>query len=233
MPSVISPAWMTPAHRLSTGQNTSADSDIHGNGEKTPHKQNYQSLNSPLLFDLLNKIPTDKKHTILDISNANSDSIDFFNDYTCKLFITNSITEIHKLSPDSINTQHKWHRALVKSMGFYKKDKAELDIILLWGLANYLPPDQLKQLIEYLLPQCSERTYLHAYIFNSEKMTDSPSNYRIKNNNKIGVYPQNTEKEITCPMYHLSDLQQHLSPFKLEHSVMLSSGIQEYLFQLD
>lgn len=232
MPSVISPAWMTPIHRLPNGQKAPSGHDDDHNREQTPNRDDHYNLNSPLLFDLLNKISTEKKHTILDISQASSESINFFSDYTCKLFITNSITEIHKLSTESINTPHKWHRALVKSMGFYKKEKAGLDIILLWGFSNYLPSGQLKQLIEYLLPHCSDRAYLHTYIFNSEKMTNSPANYRIKNN-KVGVYPQAIEKEIPCPMYHLSDLQQHLTPFTLEHSVMLSSGIQEYLFQLD
>ena len=227
MSSIISPAWMTPTHLLSTRQNHS-----HGNEGPTPDDKKHDSLNSPLLYGLLNKISADKKHTILDISQASSDSIDFFSNYTCKLFITNSITDLHKLSPESIDTDHKWHRALVKSIGFYKKDNAGLDIIFLWGLANYLSPEKLKQLIEYLLPQCSEHTYLHTYIFNSEKMTDSPANYRIKNNNKVGIFPQTITKEIPCPMYHLSDLKQHLSPFKLEHSVMLSSGIQEYLFKI-
>lgn len=232
MSSLISPAWTNPIHRLPTGQNASSGRNGQNDRQQNPDKVEDYNLNSPLLFDLLNKISTEKKHSLLDISQASSESIDFFSDYSCKLYLTNSITEIHKLSTESINTPHKWHRALVKSMGFYKKERAGLDIILLWGFTNYLPSDQLKQLIEYLLPHCSERAYLHTYIFNSEKMTDSPANYRIKNN-KVGVYPQVIGNEILCPMYHLSDLQQHLSPFTLEHSVMLSSGIQEYLFQLD
>jgi len=222
MPSQISPAWNTPAHLVSNRQVKPADLSTEVD----------ITIKSPLLFEMLNKVSQEKKNIILDISQANRSSLEFFSDTWCKLYFTNSITEISKLETSSINTAHKWHRALVKSVGFYKNDKTDIDMILLWGLPNYLSKDQLKGLSSYLLPQCSKNTYLHMYIFNSEFMSRLPANYKIHNKNSVSIKPQNVSDEIVCPMYHLTNLQKYLAPFTLDHSVMLSSGIQEYIFKL-
>ena len=221
MPSVISPAWTTPPQLLSNRQNAQIDSSL----------SEAANINSPLLFEMIKNLSKDRKQIILDISQANSNSLEYFSDYWCKLYLTNSINDIYNFESATLNTPHKWHRALVKTMGFYKKDKKEIDIILLWGLPNYLNTEQLKGLISYLLPQCAKNAQLHTYIFNSELMLRAPANYRI-NNNKVSIHQQPLAEEIKCPMYNLNDLQKHLSPFKLDHSVMLSSGIQEYIFHL-
>ena len=221
MPSVISPAWTTPPQLLSNRQNAQVDLSF----------SEAVNINSPLLFDMIKNLSKDRKQIILDISQANSNSLEYFSDYWCKLYLTNSISEIYNFENSSINTPHKWHRALVKTMGFYKKDEKEIDMILLWGLPNYLNAEQLKGLITYLLPQCAKKAQLHTYIFNSELMLKAPANYRI-HKNKVSIHQQPITEEINCPMYNLNALQKHLSPFKLDHSVMLSSGIQEYIFHL-
>jgi len=221
MPSVISPAWTTPPQMLSKRQVAQIDSN-------TIEAVN---INSPLLFDMFRNISPDHKKVVLDISQANSGSLEHYSDYWCKLYLTNTINEFCSFQQSSVNTPHKWHRTLVKTMGFYKNDKTDLDILLLWGLPNYLNADQLKGLISYLLPQCSAKAQLHIYVFNSEIMLEKPANYCILKN-KVSIHQQQLSKEINCPMYNLNDLQKYLSPFKLDHSVMLSSGIQEYVFRL-
>ena len=221
MPGVISPSWTTPPQMLSKRQVTQKDSD----------KSEAVNINSPLLFDMFKKISKDNKQVILDISQISADSLEYFSNYWCKLHLTNTINEFCSLQESSVNTSHKWHRALVKTMGFYKNDKTDIDIILLWGLLNYLNADQLKGLISYLLPQCSKKAQLHVYVFNSELMLEKPANYSIVKN-QVFIHQQQLSKEINCPMYNLNDLQKHLFPFKLDHSVMLSSGIQEYVFRL-
>jgi hypothetical protein len=219
MTSAISPAWTTDPNRLPSRRNIQQSSG------------NDLCINSPLLFDMLKKLSPEEKRTVLDTGCASQASIDFFSQYWCKLFITNSIAEIHNLDSKAIDTPHKWHRALVKSLGFYKRDKANLDIVLLWGLPNYLPADKLKELIAYLLPQTSNRLLLHTYIYNTQQISATPADYHITNENKVKMAPNSTG-QINCPLYHLSDLQDFFNPLKVEHSVMLSSGIQEYLFSV-
>jgi len=218
MASAISPAWTTDPNRLPSRRNIQ-------------HEDNQSSINSPLLFDMLKKLSPEQRHIILDAGCASASSIDYFSNYWCKLFITHSISELHKLDPKTTDTAYKWHRALIKSFGFYKRDKADLDIVLLWGLPNYLSPEKLKELVEYLLPQTSGRLLVHTYIYTSQQMPAAPANYHIGKDSKITL-SSNSDEQIDCPMYHLSDLQSFFNPLKVEHSVMLSSGVQEYLFSV-
>jgi len=221
MPGEISPAWTTPPQTLSKAQVKQKDAIT----------KEAIKINSPLLFDMFENISKDEKQIILDISQANGSSLKYLADFWCKIYLTNTINEFYSLESSSINTPHKWHRALVRTIGFYKNDKANIDIMLLWGLPNYLNAEQIRGLISYLLPQCSKKSQLHMYIFNSELMLKKPANYSILNN-KVSIGQQQLTEEINCPMFNLNDLQKHLSPFKLDHSVMLSSGIQEYVFRL-
>jgi len=232
MPSVISPAWTKSTWSKSTCSKSAHSASGRQGSTSITADNKPETINSPLLFEMVEKLSSHKKHKILDISQANNNSLTFFSDYWCKLFINNTINSIHKLEPEQINTTHKWHRALVNVMGFYKKDNTELDIIFLWDLPNYLEPDKLKGFIDYILPQCTNKTRLHMYIFNSELIIEAPSNYQIMSNRKIAVYPQQHVNKINCPMYNLSDLKKILAPFNLDHSVMLSSGVQEYIFRL-
>lgn len=217
MPGAISPAWTTDPNRLPSKRNIQQN------------EFNKSCINSPLLFDMLKKLPSTEKRVLLDSGCASASSIDYLSRYWCKLFISNSTADLHGLNPKTIDTAHKWHRAMVKSFGFYKRDKAELDIIFLWGLPNYLPVDKLKELVEYLLPQVSSRLLLHTYIYNTQQMPAAPASYHIQKDDKVLISP-NSSEQIDCPLYHLSDLQGVFNPLKVEHSVMLSSGIQEYLF---
>ena len=222
MSSAISPAWTKSPHRLSKGQDTAS---IAVENKAPP-------INSPLLFKMLESLSHLKKHNILDISQANNSSLEFFSEYWCKLFINNAINSIHKLDQKHIHTPHKWHSDLVKIMGFHEKDNADLDIVFLWDLPNYLEPEKLKVFIDYILPQCKKNTCLHAYVFNSELISEAPSNYQILSNKKVAIYPQQLTNEINGPMYNVNALQKMLSPFNLDQSVMLSSGVQEYIFRL-
>ena len=222
MSSAISPAWTKSPHRLSKGQGATGVSV----------KNKAPTINSPLLFKMLESLSKHKKYNILDISQANNNSLEFFSDYWCKLFINNAINSINKLDKNDINTSHKWHRALVKIMGLHKKSNAELDIIFLWDLPNYLEPEKLKGFIDYILPQCTKNTCLHTYVFNSEFISETPSNYQILSNQKVAISPPQRTNKINGPMYNVNALKKMLAPFNLDQSVMLSSGVQEYIFRL-
>ena len=150
MSNAISTAWTTSSHRSLARHKAPSERD----------GQERMIINSPLLFDMLTNLSPVQQHTILDVGRASATSIDYFNDYWCKLFITDSASEIHNLESEAIDTPHKWHRALVKSMRFYKRNKAGLDVIFLWDLPNYLEPDHLKGLIHYLLPHTTDRVLL-------------------------------------------------------------------------
>lgn len=228
MSSSISPSWRASDPLLSDAQRASTKS---GMSAGIP-------VNSPLLFEWFGNIDAEEKHVILDIAQANNESLAFLSDYRCKLYLNNGINEVRDLTPpeDENLTREAmaatWQAEMFRLMGLDKTDKNEIDMIMLWSLINYLSEDQAKALIQVLLPYCRREACLHMYIFTSETMAAKPANYRIARERKVMVQPQQSGQKISCPGYNLKQLQAILSPFNLEHSMMLSSGIHEYLFQL-
>ena len=216
MSSAITPAWTPDPHRPSGSKNKPALYDTN-------------TINSPLLFDMLKSLSLTEQRIVLDAGAASQSSIDFFSDYWCKLIITDAMSDLQKLnlkSDDSLNT---WHTTLGKTIRFNQHSKTKLDIIFLWTLPNYLSSQQLKTLIAYLLPHTSRCVKLHAYIYTTQRMPAEPAQYHITRNHKVIISPVTSEQN-NCPLYHLADLHNCFSPFKVDHSVMLSSGIQEYIF---
>lgn len=194
------------------------------------------AINSPLLFDRFNKIDPEEKHFILDIAQANNDSLHFFENFHCKLYLNNGINEVNHFrttnTDDTDEAEARWQNRLHALMGVDQLKQREINLVLLWDLVNYLTPAEARKLIEVLLPYCAKDALIHLYIFTSETMGTRPNNYRISRDNKV-LYPPGTgELKTACPGYNLKQLQSMLEPFQMEHSVMLSSGIHEYLFQL-
>ena len=219
MSSAISPAWTSNPRRPSASHNDK----LNVNDKST--------MNSPLLFDVLNNLSLTESRTVLDLGSASQSSIDFFSDYWCKLFISNSICDLHKLDLQADDAEQGWLKILANTIHFYNQQNPDLDIIFLWSLPNYLTPHHLKELIEYLLPHTSRRLMLHAYIHNTQMMPAVPATYHIRRDHTVEVSVVSSEQR-NCPLYHLSDLRNCFNPLKVEHSVMLSTGIQEYLFSI-
>lgn len=217
MSSVITPAWTPDPHRLA------------GRHNNKPNIYDTNTINSPLLFAMLKNLSLSEQHTVLDTGQANQSSIEFFSDYWCKLIITDAMSELHRFDLQATDSPADWFKKLEKTLGLNQHTKTALDIIFLWTLPNYLPPQQLKALIAYLLPHTTRRVKLHAYIYTTQRMPAVPAHYHITQNQKVVISPVSSEQR-TCPLYHLADLHNCFNPFKVDHSVMLSSGIQEYIF---
>ena len=197
-----------------------------GNNQDSNHNA---TSNSPLLFEALKCLSTIEQRIILDMGPASHSSIDFFGEYWCKLFIADAITDLHKQNLKASETPLAWQKALSKSIKFNTLNHANLDIVFLWTLPNYLSPQNLKALIEFLLPHSDSHTRVHAYIYNTQMMPAVPSSYHIKRNQKVDIVLRSSNQK-NCPLYHLAELHNCFKPFKVDHAVMLSSGVQEYLF---
>jgi hypothetical protein len=183
---------------------------------------------SPLLFSLLDRLDPDKRYEILDTGPASADSIDTLSNYHCKLHITDSRSELCAMNTDELDSAHKLNRAFVKSLQFYKNQKASLDLILLWDLPNYLQADILSAMITYLLPHTSKDAYLHCYIHTASMMPENPGKYSIMEDSQVRV-EYDTDNKCPCPAYYQEALHKLMYPFKVKRSILHTNGIQEYM----
>jgi hypothetical protein len=191
------------------------------------------SIKSPLLSDLLGAYTEEGYYQVLDTMPAYNQLIEYFSRLHCKLFLPGCHESLLTLKLDELDTETKLNRALIKHIGLKKQSKAALTLILLWDLPNYLEPELLQALIQYLLPHCKENVMLHAYIHTREQMPTQPGIYKIHSGDKSAVVSKEQTKGQSCssPMYFQETLQKLMSPFLVQRSILLSGGMQEYLLQ--
>ena len=196
-------------------------------GQETGHANK-----SPLLFDLLSALSKDERHEILELLPANKELIDSFSGYYCKLYLPGCQQELSKMTSEKYDTATKLHRAFTKSLGFYKKQSASLNVIFLWDLPNYMDKQVMKGLIEYLSQHMHEKVKLHFYIHTKHQMPASPGIYSIMSENKIRLKSSSSDTFVKSPLYFQESLQKLMYPFKVKRSMLLSGGLQEYILEL-
>lgn len=188
-------------------------------------------MNSPLLFQLLQGLPEEGYYQFLDITPATPGLLDFFSQYHCKLYLPGCVNELWQMKAEDLDTPHKLNRALVNSVGLYRNNKAQLDVLLLWDLPNYLDKQILSGLIEYLLPHTTNTVCLHSYIYTRQEMPASPGRYQFTSDSKMWV-EQQSQQTIPCPAYYQEVLHKLLKPFVVHRSILLSNGLQEYILKI-
>jgi len=185
-------------------------------------------MNSPLLFSLFEQWCETDYYEILDIAPANQQQLDYFSQLHCKLFLPGCGEELLAMRLDDYDTNFKINRALLEKIPLSGHRSSTLNLIMLWDLPNYLEPQLLHQLIDYLLPFSKRDVMLHTYIHTREFMPEIPGKYHFRKDNKIEVaHP--SAKSVLCPMYYQDALQKILTPFLVQKGILLSNGFQEYL----
>jgi hypothetical protein len=189
------------------------------------------AFNSPILFDLLNSLSKEAHHEILDITPANQGVIDSFSSYYCKLYLPGCVEELCEITSDKFDTANKLYRAFAKRFRVYKNQKAALNVILLWDLPNYLDKQVMIGLIKYLSHHMHEKVKLHFYIHSQQHMPASPGSYTILPEGKVWLENSN-DTMVKSPLYFQEALLTLFHPFKVKRSMLLSSGLKEYILEL-
>ena len=129
------------------------------------------------------------------------------------------------------DTENKLQRAFTRTLGFNKNQSASLNVIFLWDLPNYLDKQVMTGLMEYLSQHMHEKVKLHLYIHTRQKMPASPGVYTIMPEGKIWL-ENSADATVKSPLYYQETLLTLLHPFKVKRSMLLSSGLQEYILEL-
>ena len=189
------------------------------------------AINSPILFDLLNSLSKEAHHEILDICPANQGVIDLFSGYSCKLYLPGCVKELCEMTSDKYDTASKLYRAFSSRLGFYKKQSASLNVIFLWDLPNYLDKPVMRGLIDYLSHHMHEKVKLHFYIHSQQHMPAFPGSYSILPEGKVWL-ENSSDSTVKSPLYFQEALLTLFHPFKVKRSMLLSSGLKEYILEL-
>jgi hypothetical protein len=189
------------------------------------------SMNSPLLFGVLQALDSESRVDILGLTPANADLLDYFSQYHCKLHLPGCRDELLLLRVTDGEENPPWSEVFKKFIPLPNSDNDTLDLVLLWDLPNYLDKPVLSALIAYLAPHVSKRTVLHTYIHTRQSMPAQPGDYSLTREKNVMV-EMPAAWNASSPMYYQELLHKIFTPFRVDRGMLLANGLQEYILRM-
>jgi hypothetical protein len=196
-------------------------------GETDASLPQVEPQSSPALNLLYRQLSADRKYHILDLGPACGVNVDFFSQFTCKIYIEDlhqTLTSFDFLSPEDGFS----YEAVFEYLFPYWKN-TRFDVIMSWDIFNYLEPDEFDHLVRHLIQFCQTGTLLFALISTLKHIPERPTTFRILDPRHL-LYQTNSRVLRSCPRYQQTDLNRLMSHFRVRNSFLLRNGFKEYLF---
>ncbi len=183
-------------------------------------------IRSPVFRSLVRSIPNDRKYIVLDIGPAWGPNIQFFSRFSCKLYIADVAKALVGLTSGTEEHPVDLGASLRSLLPYDGSER--FDAILLWDVVNYLDRAVCRALISHLRGFSHPDTYLHAFISALREIPQEPGSYQIVSDDQIEcVFP--SEKLHPGPRFTQRDIEKLMPEFAVRRSVLLQSGMQEYM----
>lgn len=105
-----------------------------------------------------------------------------------------------------------------------------LDLIFCWDLPNYLSLAALTGLVDFLSGRAAPRCRLHMLIgYSKREMAEEPGRYIPGTDGNLRQILSSGD-QIPAPRYSPEDINNALGNFRYERGVLLSNGMQEFVY---
>lgn len=202
-------------------KNWRADSDERAD---TGHRDKF---NAPLFRSLVEQIKTGKRTIVLDLGAARTQTIALFSQDSCRLDIADISDGLDSLNalPER-GALHASAEALLP-----RRNSEPTDVVFCWDILNYLERPALRALMSCIGTRARQGTLVHALIIYSQtQMPAHPGSYVPQDDfSLLNAAPYAHARP--APRYSVEDLGQCLPDFSIVRAVLLSNGMQEFLFQ--
>ena len=180
---------------------------------------------SPTFRALVSRLADDAPHVILDLQPVVGANVEFFSRYSCQLQIVDLLSALAadgvapRLDPGPAEA---FRRVLPPPPRPY-------DVVLVWGLFNYLDHDRFRLLVEHLGTHCSADALMLAFIATTKVMPLLPPLFKIVDEQTLH-WEQRTAAVRPCPRFPPAEVERMTRGFTVANSVLMRQGVQEYLF---
>ena len=191
-------------------------------------------LRAPLFSRLVQNLGRGGRRIILDLGPARSGTVAFCNRFRCRLDIADLPRDFDSLT--RVDGPVEFGRCVDALLPGAHAERA--DTVLCWDLLNYLERPLLAALMDRVAARARPGTLVHALnVYSAACMPRQPGTWHAVFDADAGggarlvsvsVGPVDRE----APRYTPDDLRRCLPAFRLERGVMLSNGMQEFLFRL-
>jgi len=181
---------------------------------------------SQALKALLESLRPESRSTVLDLGPPLAGNIEFLSALSCRV----RIADLHRsLGAESVeNRQAEAMDATLERLLPLAPDE-RFDAILAWDVFDYLRPDQVASLMARLTAACRPEAPVLVLASTRRQIPAAPLRYRIIDRESLAaegpLAPQRAG-----PCHGQPDLKRMMPGFSVRHTILLRSGVQEFLF---
>lgn len=176
---------------------------------------------------LLQVLEAEHQYSLLDLGPALGPNVAFLSQFCSRIRIEDLYPTL--LSSGFFDRGEEPVDAATFERLLHLPSDVRFDIILTWGLFDYLESSDIRALVGYLSGFCHPGTFLFALSSNLKEIPSSPTSFMIQDRDNL-IYTGDTTRLRPSPRYAPRDLINLMSGFRAHNSFLLRNGMQEYLF---
>lgn len=185
---------------------------------------------SPLLREVTARFEADARHVILEPGAVSAGILDLLRGRRCRLLVadaTEALCALSEAPPEPHDLTRRIETLLFDAGG------EPIDTVLCWDLLNYLSPPILSAVATRLAAIMTPTGIIHAYIHSAHAtMPRHPQRYTALEDGRVARVGH-APAERKAPRYSAWDLEKHAIGLRVERSMLLRNGLQEYLLRVD
>jgi len=190
-------------------------------GQKTG--QTAECVKVPLLAELLARDIRDRCRVWADLGSAQSGLVSQLTGGRNRLIVVDlpaalEAHQVHWHLPDTVLDERFWAEPV--------------DCFLCWDLLNYMQPGQLGELSRRVARRGGNECSVHALIqYSGTSMSKMPGRYGLEASGQLRVVPVGATSTET-PRYSPKALEKAMPELRVERTMLLNNGMQEFIFDV-
>lgn len=187
------------------------------------HGGSPERVKVPLLAELLASGSADRRRVWADLGSAQSGLVDRLTGGRNRLIVAD-------LPAALASADAQWHLPDKVLDEMFWTDP--VDCILCWDLLNYMNTEQLGELSRRVARRSRSGSSVHALIqYSGTSMSRSPGRYGLESDGQLSVVPDDSPPTGT-PRYSPKALEKAMPELRVERTMLLNNGMQEFMFNV-
>lgn len=202
--------------------------DVRGAATARASFEPPKTLKVPLFHSVIERLDPERRFVVLDLGAAQNELLELLTGYRCRI----DIADIADGAIDALNNEPEQDQLEPLAEAWLGPPRDEpADLILCWDLLNYLKKPAMAALMARVATRARSGALAHALIaYSARTMSEAPARFVPVDEAHL-VNRRAGGPERNAPRYSPEDLKLALSDYTTERGVLLSNGMQEFLFR--
>jgi len=182
---------------------------------------------SQALGDVIARLGTADRRSILDLGRACGDNVSFFSKLRCKLYIADFFRSLTEDGARARRDAGAFQAACSRHLSYAPETR--FDLILAWDLFNYLELSEVEILMRHLERFCDRWTRVLALVAIYQKVPDQPFEFQVLGDDRLR-YETISDRLRDAPRHKEPELVSRMRGFEVDSCLLLRHGMREYCF---